>query len=62
MRAMFHWAKKNDVLDYIPNIDASSRGKITHKQRLIFTSEDIRRLLDFTNVQRKFIYRDVLKG
>ena len=53
MKAMFHWAKKNDVLDYTPNIDAVSRGKITHKQRLIFTSEDIRRLLNVADVRMK---------
>ena len=53
MKAMFHWAKKNDVLDSIPNIDAISRGKIVHKQRLIFTSEDIHQLLDAADVQMK---------
>ncbi len=53
MKAMFHRAKKNDVLDSIPNIDAVSRGKIKHKQRLIFTSEDIRRLLNVADVQMK---------
>jgi len=41
------------VLDSIPNIDAVSRGKIKHKQRLIFTSEDIRRLLNVADVQMK---------
>ena len=53
MKAMFHWTKKNDVLDSIPNIDAVSRGKIIHKQRLIFTSEDIRQLLDIADGQLK---------
>ena len=53
MKAMFHWAKKNDVLDSIPNIDAVSRGKLTYKQRLIFTSEDIHRLLDVADDQMK---------
>jgi integrase len=53
MKAMFHWARKNDVLDSIPNIDAVSRGKLTHKQRLIFTSKDIRQLLDLADGQMK---------
>ncbi len=53
MKAMFHWAKKNDVLDSIPNIDAISRGKITHKQRLIFASADTHRLLNVADVQMK---------
>ena len=53
MKAMFHWAKKNDVLASIPNIDAICRGKIIHKNRLVFTSEDIRRLLNVADVQMK---------
>ncbi len=51
MKAMFHWAKKNDVLDSIPNIDAVSRGKIIHKQRLTFSSEDIHQLLDAADIK-----------
>ncbi len=51
MKAMFHWARKNDVLDSIPNIDAVSRGKLTHKQRLIFTSKDTHRLLSVADAQ-----------
>ena len=53
MKAMFHWAKKNDILDYIPNIDAVSCVKIIHKQRHVFTSEQILRLFDFADVQMK---------
>ncbi len=53
MKGMFHWARKNDVLDSIPNIDAVSRGKIVYKQRSIFTSEDIRWLLDAADVQMR---------
>ena len=51
MKAMFHWAKKNEVLNSIPNIDAVSRGKIIHKQRLTFLSEDIRQLLDTADIK-----------
>lgn len=51
MKAMFHWAKKNDILTVIPNIDAVSRCKIDHQQRMIFTSEQIQRLLENANVQ-----------
>jgi len=32
MKAMFHWARRNDVLETIPNIDAISKGKIVHKE------------------------------
>jgi len=53
MKAMFYWARKNDILDYIPNIDAISSVKIIHKQRLVFTSKDIHRLLDVADVQMK---------
>ena len=53
MKAMFHWARKNDVLDSIPNIDAVSRGKIVYKQRLTFSSEDIRNLLDAADVKMR---------
>ena len=53
MKAMFHWAKKNDVLDSVPNIDAVSRGKIVYKQRLVFASDDIHRLLDAADVQMR---------
>jgi integrase len=51
MKAMFHWAKKNDVLSSIPNIDAISRGKILHKQRETFSPEDIRQLLNAADVK-----------
>ena len=50
---MFHWAKKNDILDYVPNIDAVSSVKIIHKQRLVFTSKDIHKLLDAADVQMR---------
>jgi integrase len=53
MKTMFHWAKKNDMLDYIPNIDAISSAKIIHKQRHVFTSEQIHRLFAFADVQMK---------
>jgi integrase len=53
MKTMFHWAKKNDMLDYIPNIDTVSNVKVTHKQRHVFTSEEIHRLFDVADVQMK---------
>lgn len=45
MKAMFHWARKNDILDNIPNIDAISRGKIVHKEKFTFNSKQITQLL-----------------
>lgn len=53
MKAMFHWATKNDVLSFIPNIDAVSRGRIVHKQRQIFSSDLIRQLIIVADVQMK---------
>ncbi|MHC4626135.1 MAG: tyrosine-type recombinase/integrase, partial [Planctomycetota bacterium] len=53
MKTMFHWARKHDVLDHIPNIDAVSSAKIVHKQRYVFTSEEIHRLFDIADVQMK---------
>jgi hypothetical protein len=44
MKTMFHWARKDDILDYIPNIDTVSSVKIIHKQRHVFTSDQIHRL------------------
>ena len=53
MKTMFHWARKNDMLDYIPNIDAVSCVKIIRKQRHVFTSKEIHRLFDVADVQMK---------
>jgi integrase len=51
MKAMFHWAKKNDVLNSIPNIDAVNRGRIVYKQRQTFSPNDIRQLLDAADIK-----------
>lgn len=53
MKAMFHWAKKNEILSFIPNIDIVSREKVEHKQRFIFSSEQIQKILDIADVQMK---------
>jgi len=52
-KALFHWAKKNDVLANIPNIDAVSRGKIIHQERFTFNSEHITRLLSAADVKMR---------
>lgn len=49
MKAMFHWAKKNDILKNIPNIDAISRAKENHHDRFTFNSEQINRLLSISD-------------
>ena len=53
MKAMFHWARKNEILKDIPNIDAISRGKITHKEKGTFSSEQINRLLSCADVKMR---------
>jgi len=45
MKAMFHWARNNDILENIPNIDAVSRGKIVHQEMYTFISKQVNKLL-----------------
>ncbi len=53
MKALFHWARKNDVLQNIPNIDAVSKMKIIRQEKLTFTPEQIRILLVNTDLQMR---------
>ncbi|MHC4158209.1 MAG: tyrosine-type recombinase/integrase [Planctomycetota bacterium] len=53
MKAMFHWARKNDVLENIPNIDAISRRKIIHQERFTFNSEQIAKLLSVADLKMR---------
>jgi len=53
MKALFHWARKNDVLESIPNIDAISRGKIIHQERFTFNSEQVNKLLSIADVKMR---------
>lgn len=51
MKAMFHWARKNDILETIPNIDAVSKGKVVYQERFTFDSEQIDRILSAANAK-----------
>ncbi len=51
MKATFHWAKKNDILKNIPNIDAISRAKEIHQDKFTFDSEHINKLLSIANIK-----------
>ena len=51
MKAMFHWARRNDVLETIPNIDAISKGKVVHKGMYTFNSQQIKKLLSAADVK-----------
>ncbi len=53
LKAMFHWARKNDILKNIPNIDAISRCKIIHQQRATFSSQQITKLLELADDKMK---------
>ena len=53
MKAMFHWAKKNEVLETIPNIDAVSKAKVVRQEKPTFTVDQIRKLLDEASVQMR---------
>ena len=53
LKAIFHWARKNDILENIPNIDAISRGKIIHQQRVTFNSDQITQLLSVADVKMR---------
>jgi integrase len=51
MKAMFHWARKNDILKDIPNIDAISRSKVIHQDKFTFNSEQIKQLLSLADIK-----------
>ena len=53
MKAMFHWARKNDILQSIPNIDAVSKGKIVHREMFTFSSEQIKKLLSAADLKMR---------
>jgi len=53
MKAMFHWARRNDVLETIPNIDAISKGKVVHKEMYTFSSEQIKKLLSAADMKMR---------
>ena len=53
MKAIFHWARKNDILEHIPNIDAVSRDKIVHCEKFTFDHEQINKLLTAADVKMR---------
>ena len=53
MKAMFHWARKNDITETIPNIDAISRSKVIHQEKFTFSSQQIKKLVLFADVQMR---------
>jgi integrase len=53
MKAVFHWARKNDVVQTIPNIDAVAKAKTINGEKPIFTYEQIHKLLKMANCQMR---------
>ncbi|TKJ32672.1 MAG: hypothetical protein CEE38_22770 [Planctomycetes bacterium B3_Pla] len=53
MKAMFHWARRNDILESIPNIDAISKSKVVHKEMYTFNSQQINKLLSAADIKMK---------
>jgi integrase len=49
MKAMFNWAKKNDVLQTIPNIDAVAKLRSIKKEKSLFSSREIRKLVSYAS-------------
>ena len=53
MKAMFHWARRNDILETIPNIDAISKGKVVNQEKYTFNSQQIKKLLSAADVKMR---------
>jgi len=53
IKALFHWARKNDILGNIPNIDAISRGKIVHHEKFTFSQKEVNKLLSVADVKMR---------
>ena len=51
MKAMFHWAKKNEILREIPNIDAVSKMKLVKEERPTFSVKQINQLIEKASPQ-----------
>ncbi|MBC8217671.1 MAG: hypothetical protein H8E73_04345 [Planctomycetes bacterium] len=57
MKAMFNWAKKNDILQSIPNIDAVAKLRTIKKEKPLFDSTEIRQLvINADNPMRAMIW------
>jgi len=53
MKAMFHWARKNDVIATIVNIDAIGKVKVIKKQRPVFTVKQIQKFVYAAGIQMR---------
>jgi len=53
MKAMFHWAKKNDFVQNIPNIDAVGKVKTVHKEWIVFNVKQTEKLIEHASIQMR---------
>ena len=53
MKALFHWARRNDVLEHIPNVDAVSQNKIAQSEKYTFTPDQVKTLLGKATVEMR---------
>lgn len=53
MKSMFHWAKKNEVVASIPNIDAVSKARVPQKERPFFSISQIQKLFSVADSEIK---------
>ncbi|MFC1635467.1 tyrosine-type recombinase/integrase [Planctomycetota bacterium] len=53
MKALFHWARNNDVLSEIPNTYAVSKAKVIQKERPIFKTQEIQKLVTQASAQMR---------
>ncbi len=53
MKAMFHWARKNDITDRIPNIDAIAKVKVKRTEKPVFAPEEIHKLVSAADTKMR---------
>jgi len=53
LKAKFHWARWNNVLVNIPNIDTISKEKTVHREMYTFNSQRIKKLLSAADTKMK---------
>lgn len=53
MKSAFHWARENEVVRNVPNVDAVSKMKIIRQERPVFAPDEIRTLLDTADPQMR---------
>ena len=53
MKAVFHWAKRNDILQNIPNIDTVKKVRVVHTEKPVFSAKDVKKLISTADTQMR---------